>query len=450
MSLTTLTRPKARPFFGHAPAFSADPVGFLGQCARDHGDLVPLNLAGWPCYAVFHPDLIEQVLTARHREVTRMRSLHSPLLKRIFGNGLNVSEGDFWLRQRRLAQPAFHRERLRVYASVMVEYTERMLGTWHDDALLDVDEEMMRLTLAIATRTLFGEELTEASRAGAALSVLLAEYATQFGSAAFLDRFFITPSAMRARRAIRELDQIIHGLIAQRRSAGPGDDLLSMLLEARDDDGGRMSDVQVRDEVMTFLFGGHETTALSLTWTWHLLTTHPAAAARAVEEVDARLGGRRATHADAAALGFCEQVVKEAMRLYPPIYCMGRETRAPMELLGHAIPAGVQLLLPQCVVQRDPRFFAEPAQFRPERWAPGATEIPRCAYFPFGAGPRICIGAAFSMVEAVLVLATVLQRYTLTAEPGAAVTPWATMTLRPRGGVPVRARVRRSRASLLV
>jgi cytochrome P450 len=429
--------PPARFLTGHSIDFSADPLGFLTRTAREYGALVPYRFFGHPAYLVNSPEIIEALLNPRYREFIKTIGLRTRLMRRLLGRGLVTSEGEFWARQRRLAQPAFHRQRVASYAEVMVTYTERLIGSWTTGDTRDLHDDMMRLTLAIVAKTLFDAEIAgEAAQAGVALERLMEQFpASQWTLRAFIDGIVPTPGGIRARQSIGRLERIVLRTIAQRREKGEDQgDLLSMLLQAQDEDGGRMSDRQLRDEVLTFLFAGHETTALALTWAWYLLAQHPDAEAKLRAELAAELHGRAPAIDDLPRLRYAEQVIKEAMRLYPPVWTIGRETTAPCEIAGHGVPKGAQLMLSQWVMHRDPRYWPEPERFRPERWADGAVP-PRGAYFPFASGLRGCIGQAFALLEAVLILATIAQRFHFTLEPGPPVEPWPTLTLRPRYGM---------------
>jgi cytochrome P450 len=298
----------------------------------------------------------------------------------------------------------------------------------------------MRITLEIAARTLFGSMVASETREiDEALQFLQESYLARFNSFYPVPLWIPTPVNLRMRKAVRRLDQIIYRFINQRKQSGSdGGDLLSLLLHARDeDDGGRMSDRQVRDEAMTIFLAGHETTALALSWTWYLLATHPEAEERLSTEARAALAGRLPTIDDLPRLRYTEWLVQESMRLYPPIYTIGREAVAECEVGGYQVPKGTTILMNQWIVHRDPRFFEKPAQFVPERWAGDFVHrLPRYAYFPFGGGPRLCPGNNFAMMEAMLILATIAQSYRFTLLPGHKVIPWAPLTLRPAGGIP--------------
>jgi cytochrome P450 len=385
-----------------------------------------------------------------------------PIIERtkiLIGEGLFTSEGDFWRRQRRLAQPAFHRERIAGFADTMVRRTTERLNGWEGPALrgttFDVAAEMSALTLTIAGETLFHRDLSgEAADAGQALKVALEVTSRRAMSHTVAPIWFPTARNRAFRRAARTLDRLVYDIIEfRRRSNDLGDDLLGMLMEARDEETGEgMSPRQLRDEVMTFLLAGHETTAVALAWTWYLLAKHPTIADKARTEVLTVLGDRSPTLDDLPKLPFARMVVEEAMRLYPPVWGVGRQAIAVDEIGGYEIPAGAIVNVSQWVTHRHPAFWPAPDRFEPERFRPGAERSrPRFAYFPFSGGPRLCIGETFALMEAQIVVAMVLQRYALTLVDGTTtIEPEPTLTIRPRGGLPMRATRIRPRARHLL
>jgi cytochrome P450 len=414
-----------------------DPLAFFTRCAREYGDFVPVRMGPTRGVHLNHPDLIEEVLVTQNHKF--VKPVQVRLARPLGGNGLFLSEGEFWRRQRRLAQPAFHRARITAYGEVMVRYTQQLLDTWRTGDVRDVHQEMKALTLRIAAKTLFDAEVADVvAEVGAAMATAAHELQSKMNSLSFLVPYRVpTPGHLRLRGAVRRLDAIVYRIIEQRRATGEDrGDLLSMLLHAQDDDGSRMTDQQVRDEVMTLFIAGHESTGLALTWALSLLGRHPEAAARLAAEVDDVLGSRAAGAADVPRLAFAERVLKEALRLYPPAWAMGREAVEDCIIGGYAVPKGTVLVMSPWVVHRDPRFFDEPEAFHPERWTDDfERRRPRFAYFPFGGGQRACIGGAFAMMETALVLATITQRFRLAPAPGHVAEPLAEMTLRPKHGV---------------
>jgi cytochrome P450 len=351
------------------------------------------------------------------------------------GNGLLLNEGQSWLRQRRLIQPAFARPRVESYAPAMADCTARLLDGWHAGQTVDMHQAMMQLAMQIAGRTLLGIEVGERfSEVARCLETVMHDFLGRFRAAVPLPFWLPTPMNLKLKATIRQLDRILLQLIDERRKAGAaGDDFLSLLLAARDEDDGRgLTDRQVRDEVMTMFLAGHETTANALSWTWLLLGQRPEIQTRVRREARQVLGGRQPAAADVPKLVFCEQVIRESMRLYPPAYVIGRRPMEDVSIGGHLLPAGTNVLMSQWVVQRDPRWFTDPLRFDPDRWEGGlAGRLPKYAYFPFGGGPRVCIGNTFAMFEAPLVLAMMAARFSLELVTKGPVRIQPAVTLRP-------------------
>ncbi len=438
--------PPSRSPLGNFPFGSQDPLPRLAAWARRYGDIFHYRAFYFHVYFLNHPDLIEQVLIHQSRNFTKGRGLRAN--RRLFGNGLLTSEGDFWRRQRRLSQPAFHRERIASYAKIMVAFTERMLEGWQSGQTREIHEDMMRLTLEIVAKALFDTDVgRDAEAIGRALNAVM----QQNTRGQMLLPFFNvlpTPGNWRYRRAVRDLERIVYGIIRERRaSRRDAGDLLSMLLSARDEDGRGMTDRQIRDEAITLLLAGHETTALALSWTWYLLARHPEVEAKLVAELRQVLAGRSPSVEDLPRLPYTAMVVKESMRLYPPAYVMARTAERDTEIGGYVIPRGASVVISQWVLHRDPRFFPEPERFNPDRWTPEfENQLPGFAYFPFGGGPRVCIGAGFAQMEAALLLATIAQRFELCGVPGHEPGLQPAITLRPRHGM--RMNVTRREAAL--
>ena len=429
--------PKGHLLVGCLPEFRRDMLGFLAACVRDYGDVVPIRVVNRRLILLSHPDLIEEVLTARARHTTKTAILQ--MLRPVLGDGLLLSEGDSWLRQRRLMQPAFHRQRIAGYGDVMAGYAERGMADWRDGQTRDVHADMMAITQGIVAKTLFDADVSDdAFDVGHALHVLMEDFSRRRTALFALPRFVRTPARRRARAAVERLNRIVYGIIATRRASDEDrGDLLSILLAARDaDDGSRMTDRQVRDEIMTLFLAGHETTAVSLSWTWYLLAQHPEVEATLAAELRGVLGGRLPTVADLPQLRYAEMVVMESMRLYPPAFTITRRVAEACEVGGHRIEAESTLIMSQWIVQRDARWFDAPEAFRPERWENDlAKRLPRYAYFPFGGGPRLCIGNTFATMETALLLATIAQRFRFRLAPGASVKPLLSVTLRPAEGI---------------
>jgi cytochrome P450 len=437
--------PKGLPLLGNLLEFRRDTLRYYEEWARDYGDAVSLNLAGWQIVLLNNPDYAEYVLVRNHRNFIKFPRFFRHA-EAIFGQGLLTSEGEFWHRQRRLAAPAFHAQRVAGYGDTMVHHTERMLAGWQPGALRDVHADMMEVTLRITAKTLFDAEVdADVAGLGAAIDAIADEIAKRVRRPWRIPDAIPTPGNIRYLRGLRRIDQLVNAIIRERQTHDDADrgDLLSMLMLARDDDGKPMTEQQLRDEVITLLLAGHETTALALSWIWYLLAQHPEADAKLAAELHEVLGGRAPAASDLPRLRYAEQVVTEAMRIYPPVWGFGREALADCEIGGYAIPAGTTIIISPWVSHRNPRYFADPAAFRPERWdGDFAATLPRFAYVPFGGGPRICIGNRFAMMEAVLILATVAQRFRLELQSDQPVVPMPSITLRPTDGVRVKLALR--------
>lgn len=428
--------PRGHWLLGNLRQFRREKLDFYRRLAHEYGDVAAFRLGPKRIVLLSHPDVIEQVLVTDNRNFVKHFVMR--LLRPVLGNGLLTSDGDVWLRQRKLMQPAFQRQRIDSYGAIFVEHAERLLATWQDGATRDIHTDMMRLALGIVTKALLDAEISAAHEVGRAMEVLMEDFTYRFEGIVKLPKWLPTPWNLRVDRARRQLKNIIDGVIHERRrDSRDRGDLLSMLVQARDqDDSSGMSDNQLRDEMMTLFLAGHETTANALTWTWYLLAEHPDVEAKLLAELRDVLGERSPTVADVPRLVFAERVVLEAMRLYPPVYAFGREAVNDCTIGGYDIPAGMTVLMSQWVVQRDPRFFDEPERFHPERWAGDfAKRLPKYAYFPFGGGPRVCIGNSFAMLEAMLVLATMVPRFSVRLAPNQVIQPAPAVTLRPRYGM---------------
>jgi cytochrome P450 len=420
-------------------AFTRDPLGFLTNVATNYGDIAHFGFGSQSFFVLSHPDYVKDVLVTHNGSFMKGRGLQRA--KRLLGEGLLTSENPLHRRQRRLAQPAFHKGRIASYGSLMVDYTLRHQGErWQDGQTLDVWEEMMRLTLAIVGKTLFDTDTKrEAEEVREAVSATLVSFTRlMMPFSELLDRLPL-PSTRRFSQARARLDAIIYRMVDERRKSGADQgDLLSMLMMAQDDegDGGVMTDEQLRDEAMTIFLAGHETTANALTWTWYLLSQHPEVETRLHEEVDAVLAGRPPTVEDLPRLRYTEMVLAESMRLYPPAWVMGRRAVKDYEAGGYRVPAGSIVLMSQYVIHRDERYFPDPLRFDPDRWTPEAKEArPQFSYFPFGGGPRRCIGDGFAWMEGILVIAALAQSWRMRLVPGHPVELQPLVTLRPKHGM---------------
>jgi cytochrome P450 len=387
-----------------------------------------------------HPDYIRDVLVTQNVNFAKGRALQKA--KRILGEGLLTSEGDTHHAQRRLVLPAFHRQRIASYATVMVEHATRTADRWQDGMTVDISQEMTRLTLGIVAKALFDADVGgEADEIGEAMTVMMEMFNLLMYPFAELLEKLPLPIVRRYEKMRFRLDSTIYRIIDERRKAGVDrQDLLSMLLLAQDEDtGGKMTNLQVRDEAMTLFLAGHETTANTLSWTFYLLSQNPAAEAKLQAELDRALGSRVPTFEDVARLQYTELVVSESMRLFPPAWGIGRRSLVDQTIGPYRVPADSIILLSPFVTQRDSRFFEEPDKFKPERWTPEwKASLPQFAYFPFGGGSRRCIGEGFAWTEAILLLATLCQRWRVRLDQSTAVEPHALFTLRPRNGIQMR------------
>jgi cytochrome P450 len=421
--------------------FSGDPIRFLTDLNRRYGDVATFKIGPQRMVLLNHPDLIREVLVTNSRNFVKGRTLERA--KRVLGEGLLTSEGEFHLRQRRLSQPTFHRQRVAGYGATMVRCAEEHAAAWRPGQELDMQAELLRLTLRIVGFTLFDTDTAaDADDVGVALHDLIAMFGLITSPLADLIERLPLPQVRRIQQARERLDAIMYRLIAERRASGEDrGDLLSMLMLAQDAEGGGggMSDLQVRDEALTIFLAGHETTASALSWTFYLLARHPEVAERLGAELDAALGGRAPTMADLPRLSYAEMVFAEAMRLYPPAWVIGRRALGLCELGGYSLPANTTVLMSQWVMHHDPRYFPDPTRFDPERFRPEAkASRPKFSYFPFGGGPRTCIGEPFAWMEGTLLLASLARRWRPQLSVGQVVLPKPGITLRPHRGLPMR------------
>ncbi|WP_435157833.1 cytochrome P450 [Haladaptatus sp. DFWS20] len=428
--------PDGLPIVGTRLAFLRDPFGFMTRTAREYGDIAYFEEPHGAIYQLAHPEHIEHVLVQNNQNYVK-GDIFQGTLGPMTGDGILNSEGAVWRRNRHLIQPAFHPGRIEGYAEMMTNLTEELLDTWEDGETRLIHQDMMTVTLKIVARALFGVDI-DAHVEPIAESLEEFMEATESLSNFVLPPSIPTPSRLRIQEARKKLDTVVYKLIEERR-ADPGEqDVLSTLLDVTDDDGHRMTDEQVRDEVVTLLLAGHETTALSLTLTMYALGEHPKVEAKLLAELDEVLDGQPPTMADLSELTYTEQVVKESMRLYPPVPGIIREPVKPDIIGGYEIPAGATVQMNQWVVHRDPRWYDDPLAFQPERWTEEFEgSLPKLAYFPFAAGPRRCIGDRFAMLEARLLLATIYQQYHLELTPETELDLMATVTARPKKAIPM-------------
>ena len=435
--------PRGRPLLGSGPDFQRDMLGTLLGAWREYGDVVRFRLFGrFMGYLLANPAHIKYVLQDHHRNYTKVAQ-HMGKLEIVLGKGIITSEGDLWRRQRRMIQPGFQHQRLEQLGEAMVGPTLDMLEAWEPLATagrpVDVAAEMMHLTVRIAGRALFSVDVADdADTIARAVAEAVEFLNRRILGALPLPEWLPLPAHRRVLAARRAIDAIVMRMVEKRRRSGlDAGDLLSLLMHARDEETGRaMDEGQLRDEVVSLFLAGHETTAIALSWTWYLLSRHPEAGRRLRAELAAVLSGRPPTVADLARLPYTLMVVQEAMRLYPPVWGLSRQPIADDEIGGYHLPAGSAIFMVPYLTHRHPAFWDNPEGFDPERFSTErAAGWPRYAYFPFGGGPRQCIGSGFGLMEAQLVLATVAQRFHLDLVPGHPITPAPTLTLRPKHGV---------------
>jgi cytochrome P450 len=438
----TAPGPRGDPLLGHVLRAWREPISLMVEAASGYGDVALLRFGPFLRYYVLGSvGGVHHVLQANAKNYVKSRNYAG--LKYVLGHGLLTSEGEFWKRQRRLAQPAFHHQRLPRFAETMARLANEHAGRWPVGETVDMHAAMMRLTFRIVGQTLFSADVEgDAAEIGEALEVGLRwaqDYAEQIVR---VPPWVPTPSNVRFRRALSRLDALVLRIIRERMaSASDPDDLVGLLMAVRDEvTGERMSERQLRDEVMTIVLAGHETTANALAFTLHLLARHPEVEQRLHAEVDAELGGRAPAFGDLPRLPYAARVVQEGLRLYPPAWCFEREAIADDVIEGFHVPAGSMIALCPYTLHRSTRYWTEPERFDPDRFLPErSSDRPKQAYLPFGDGPRVCIGKAFAMMEATIILAVVAQRFRVgTTEKGAELDLDPGVTLRPRGGVSLR------------
>lgn len=440
--------PKGEGWLGHSRILTEDILQALPRWAAEHGDAVSLRMPGIPAIAVFSAEGVRHVLQTNAKNYSK-RTYAFDKMRLFLGQGLVTSDGELWKRQRRIAAPAFHRQRIEAFAGTMVQATRDLLERWSrasGPAPVDVDRAMMALTMRIASETLLGKDLSgEADAVGEALTFLTLDTNARINRLVDLPLALPTPNNRRFLRAVKVLDDLLGQLIAERRRS-PGDhqDLLSMLLEARDEETGEgMTDTQLRDEAVTIFAAGHETTSNALSWTFFLLAQHPEITDRLHEEVDRVLEGRAPTVADLPLMPYAKNVIQESMRIYPPAWITDRMAEGDDEICGYRVRAGTHIFVSPWATHRHPRYWQDPEVFDPDRFTPARSEgRPAFAYFPFGGGPRVCIGNGFAMMEAQIILAMIAQRFRPELAPGAVVTPERGITLRPAPTLPMLLRPR--------
>lgn len=438
---TTYTpRPPVRLSWRDTRRLNQDRITWMIDAAEQQGGVAHFKYWKYDIFFVTDPDVIRELIVRRPDALHR-DPFTTNVLRRIMGNGVFIAEDRAWQRQRKLVAPAFHAMRVRAYAGTMAGYTREMVGRWAEGQARQLDQDLTQLTLRIIAKTMFNVDLVEdAERIGRLMGALLETGEAQLDSAYPPPNWVPTAVNRRQNAAMRELHDLLRGIVRERQASGRDEgDLLSMLVQARDEDGRPMSEAQIIDECVTLVTAGHETTAVALMWAWLLLGRHPEAAARLYEEVDGQLGGQAVTFEKLADLAYTGMVVNETLRLFPPAFSFGR---APLEDIAfetasgrHRFPKGSTVIISTMAMHRLPDYFPEPDLFRPERWAAGEPQPPKYAYLPFGAGPRVCLGNMFALMEAQVILATMAQHVRLTPLPGSNLAWDPVITLRPKGPV---------------
>jgi len=430
--------PKGLPFAGSMFDYFRDMLGFLLRVKDEYGDIAYYKLGTRKMYLLSNPEHIKDVLITNSRNFTKSRALQRS--KIVLGEGLLTNEGSPHIKQRKIIQPIFHQKRIRGYGDTMAEYSRHLTKSWENGAVLDIHKEMMRLTLAIVSKTLFDADAgSESGEIGKSLTNLVNLFPRLlFPYSEYLDKLPL-PGNKRCNEAIEHLDNIIYGLIEERRSGGmEREDLLTMLLEAQDDDGSgpAMSNKQLRDEAITLFLAGQESTANSLTWTFYLISQHPEVEKKVHEEIVSVLCGRLPALEDLGKLSYTQRVFKEALRLYPPAWAVVRRAVEDYMVEGYFVPAGTDIFMSQYVVHRDPRFYREPLRYDPDRWTSEfESSLPKFAYFPFGGGPRRCIGEPFAWMEGVIIIASIMSDWKIRLVPNQKIVPDALITIRPKNGM---------------
>lgn len=421
--------------------YMADRLGYLERLHQAHGDVAHFKMGLWNIYVVNHPDYVKQMFVADAHKTRKSAVIR--LGRIILGNGLLSSEGELHKKQRRLIAPAFHRKRIAHYVDAMSRQARELSAQWHDGQQLDMHEEMMRLTLSVIGETMFGADVSEQSKAVneclESIFVMLNRITSPFNA---LKCLLPLPSNAKFLYARWKLDRIVYAMIEER-SRNPQqhhDDLLQMLLDARDEegDGSGMDRRQIRDEVLILFLAGHETTANALTWTWYLLSQHPEVEQRLHVEIDRVLEDQSPTFEDVMRLPYTRMVIEESMRCFPPVYAIDRDVMEPITLGPYHIPRGSTIFVSPWCLHHDPRYFPDPERFDPDRWLPEEKERrPKHCYFPFGMGTRSCIGEQFAWAEAIVLLAALARNWRAELMPGTVVEPYPLITVRPKNGLPV-------------
>jgi cytochrome P450 len=443
LEIPSLLRDRKLPLVGHALSYAPNPPAFLERMAGDYQVAVPLSVVGRDVWLLSNPEHVERLLRT---DAAKFRKPYGdfPVMRALVGNGMVASDGEFWLRQRRLAQPAFHKGRIARYAETMHRLAAQTLATWRDGQTLDAHGAMMNLTLEVVAECLFGTDLTRESGVHRKVDTLMRLVHRQVAKAHPLLQALPTPSNRAYTRALADLDAILNNLIRAQRARDEDDSLLSMLVSARDDADVGMSDAQLLDELKTLFLAGYESSANALTWTMYLLTQHEPVMLELQREIDTTLHGQPATLDMLPRLPFLDAVIRESLRLYPPAWNLARTALEDVRFGDAVVRRGQLVMASQWVIHRNPRHYPDPQTFRPQRWLEGlARTLPDFAFMPFSGGVRKCIGDDFARLEIAVVLVALCQRLSFSLEPGFRVQPRAGLTLHPKNGLRVQIRSRR-------
>ena len=436
--------PKGKIISGSYFDFFQNQLEFLSNCAKEFGDIVYLRFFHLPIFLINHPDFIEEVFSKNSVNFRKAKTVRTPLQRMLFGNSLLASEGEFWLKQRRAVQPIFHSSYINDYSKIVVATTQEFISQWKPGEVHYINEDLVNLTFAIASKAFFGiEKFAEKEVIRNLVDANKNIFSSQNRLSWFWDNFLPTPKNLHFRKTVRKVNKLISNLIRQRRAAAAGGeidkkDLLSILLSIKNGETEGLSERQLRDEIITIFIAGHETTSVTLSWIWVLLSKHPDDFEKLKAELRAVLNGREPTFGDLPNLHHTTRIIKESLRLFPPNRSTAREAINDCKIGDYFIPGGSQVVMSQWVVHRDERFFESPAEFLPDRWtAEFERKLHKYAYFPFGGGSRICIGRSFAMMEAALVLATIAQRFQITLDSKDEIEPVPLVLLRPKGKLKV-------------